>query len=256
MRIIAPSPLLAPFVRELMVVEVREAVTRLHLPEPGLVLGIRYRGGASLFEGGGERRLPDRTLTGMRDTARRMRTSTDGGVVLVRFRPGGAARFFAEPLNEIFGATLALDELVRRPALDRLQGQVVDAANDAERAAALEAFLTARLRPTPPDPVVDAAVRALEESHGALPISTLARRLAVSQDPLEKRFRRAVGATPKQLAKLLRVRHALATWRPGVSLTRLAVDAGYFDQSHFSREVRAVTGQPPGQLLRTARVDS
>ena len=72
--------------------------------------------------------------------------------MLARFRPGGAARFFAEPLNEIFGATLALDELVRRPDLEQLQGQVVDAANDAERAAALEAFLTARLRPTPPDP--------------------------------------------------------------------------------------------------------
>ena len=136
-----------------MVVEARDAVTRLRLPETGLVLGIRYRGAACLLEtGGGERRLPDRSLAGMTDTARRMRTSADGGVVLARFRPGGAARFFAEPLNEIFGTTVALDELVRRRDLERVQGQVADAANDAERAAALEAFLTARLRPLPPDP--------------------------------------------------------------------------------------------------------
>lgn len=35
----------------------------------------------------------------------------------------------------------------------------------------------------------------------------------------------------------------------GASLTRLSAEAGYFDQSHFIREFRAVTGEAPGRFF-------
>jgi methylphosphotriester-DNA--protein-cysteine methyltransferase len=100
--------------------------------------------------------------------------------------------------------------------------------------------------------VVAAAVRAIVEARGALRIRELARRLAISQDPLEKRFRRAVGMSPKQLARLVRIRHAIAAYRPGMSLARLAIAAGFYDQAHFHRELRAVTGEAPGRFLPAA----
>ncbi|HVY40671.1 MAG TPA: helix-turn-helix domain-containing protein [Polyangia bacterium] len=250
MRILAPSAWLAPFVREVMVVETTEAVTRVRLPEPGLVLGVRYRGSARLLDGAAAR-LPDLTLTGMTAVARRMHTAAASGVILVRFRPAGAARFFAQPLHELFGTTASLVDLLPRRDAARLQAQVVEAANDRARAAVLESFLAARLRPEEPDPIVGAAVDAITGAGGVLPISVLARRLAISRDPLEKRFRRAVGTSPKQFASLVRLHRAIDGYRPGASLTQLALEAGYFDQAHFSRALRAVTGQPPGQFLRT-----
>ena len=73
--------------------------------------------------------------------------------------------------------------------------------------------------------------------------------LDLAQDSLEKRFRRAVGATPKQLATLLRLRGALRGYAPGASLTELALAAGYYDQSHFIRNVRAATGDAPRRFL-------
>jgi AraC-like DNA-binding protein len=249
MRIFAPSPQLAPFVRELMIVETADAVTRLRLPEPGLVLGIRYRGSASLLDGA-TARLPDLTLTGMTDTARRMHTAADSGVILARFRPGGAARFFAQPLHELFGTTAPLGDLLPPRAAARLQSQVVDAADDRARVAVLESFLAGQLRAGGTDPIVSAALDAITAAEGTLSIRALARRLAISQDPLEKRFRRAVGTSPKQFASLLRLRRAIDGYRPGASLTQLALDAGYFDQSHFSRALRAATGQSPGRFLR------
>ena len=42
MKVYPPSAALAPFVREFMVVDVQDETTRLRLPEPGLVLGVRY----------------------------------------------------------------------------------------------------------------------------------------------------------------------------------------------------------------------
>jgi DNA-directed RNA polymerase specialized sigma24 family protein len=50
-----------------------------------------------------------------------------------------------------------------------------------------------------------------------------------------------VGASSKQLATILRLRRAIQASRQGESLTRLSIDAGYFDQPHFVREFRSYT---------------
>jgi hypothetical protein len=75
MTTIAPSPALASLVRSFTIVETDAEVTRTLLPETGALLGIRYGGAAALIEHGKVTVLPDVTLTGMRNTVRRMRTS-------------------------------------------------------------------------------------------------------------------------------------------------------------------------------------
>ncbi|RKH09456.1 AraC family transcriptional regulator [Corallococcus sp. CA053C] len=242
---------LAPFVKAFTLVEAHEETTRTLIPEPGLVLGIRYSGSATQLEGDAEWLLPGHTLTGMRTSARRMRTSAGGGTVLVTFREAGAAKFFAEPLHELFGQTMSLADLIPRTELDRVASQVAEARDDAHRIAIVEQFLGARLRAHEPDRIVAAAVEAIQKARGSVRMGALARQLHLSQDAFEKRFRAGVGSTPKQLASLVRVRHAIAAYRPGSSLSRLALDAGYFDQSHFIREFRAVTGEAPRRFFHT-----
>ncbi len=250
MRVVAPSARLAPLVRAFMLVEVNAELTHLRLPEPGLVLAVRYGGAATVVAEGATMSLPDVMLSGMTTTARLMRTTAGGRVALAMFRPGGASAFFPQPLQELFGRSVMLDDLLPRADVQRLQTRVAAARDDRGRIAAIEDLLLSRASPSALDPVVAAAVSELEETRGALRIGALVDRLAISQDRLEKRFRRAVGATPKQLASLLRLRHALDSWRPGASLAELAQRAGYFDQSHFTREVQAMTGEPPGRFLR------
>jgi len=256
---VAPSPRLAPFVRRFAIVEADAEATRALLPEHGLVLGVRFAGSASLVEGGRATRLADTVLTGIVGAARQMQTAAGSGIVLAMFRETGAARFFAEPLHELFGRSVALDQLVPRAALAGLHDRIAGAPDHTRRIAIFEQFLAARLRPEPPDPVADAAVRAIRESRGAIRIAALAGELGITQDPLEKRFRRTVGTSPKHLASLVRLSGVVDAQRraqrgarggdPGWS--RLAVEAGYFDQSHFIREFRAITGAPPGEFFRT-----
>jgi AraC-like DNA-binding protein len=257
----APAPPLRRFVRDLLVVEAPAEVTRLRLPEPGLVLGVRYRGAAELVEPAGAGvgpaaggvRLPDASLAGLSDTARWMRTCAGGGVVLARFLPGGAARFFAEPLHELFGATAPLDAVIPAAESARVQAEMLEARDVRARIDTLERFLRRRAPAAPPDPLVEAGLAAITGARGAVRIAALARRLAISQDPFEKRFRRAVGASPKQFASLIRVRHAIASYRPGMPMAALAAEAGYHDESHFSRALRAMTGLPPARFFRGAR---
>lgn len=250
MRVFAPSPRLAPFVRAFEVIETQDEMTHTLLPGTGLSVGFRYGGYARLLEGDASLPVPDSVISGLRATARRMNTSAGGGMVLAKFHEGGAAQFFDVPLHELFGSTLALEQLVPHADVDRVSSRIAVEKEDAQRIAAFETFLLARLRPAAPDALVLAAVRAVHATFGAVRIGALASQLHISQDALEKRFRRVVGTSPKRLASIVRIRHALQAYRPGMSLSLLSLEAGYYDQSHFIRELRAITGEAPQRFLR------
>lgn len=91
-------------------------------------------------------------------------------------------------------------------------------------------------------------------AHLEQPIDVLAASVGLSRDRFEKRFRQAVGLSPRQYAALVRLRGALLQAPSAGDLGALAAEAGYFDQSHFIREVRAATGVPPRRLLDDAEL--
>jgi AraC-like DNA-binding protein len=251
MTLVEPSAPLARYVRRFTLVEADEETTRVLVPEPGVVLGFRYAGHARLLEPGGSTRLPDFVVTGLRPSARRICTSAGGGIVVAIFREAGAAAFLDLPWHELFGASVGLDAFVRGSELSRLGQELAAAAEARARVSVVERFLLARLRPQAPDRLVRAAVEALRGSGGSLRVSELARELGIGVDRLEKRFRQAVGASPKQLGSLYRLLRAIELHRSGLSLTQSALEAGYADQSHFIRGFRAAMGEPPRRFLES-----
>jgi AraC-like DNA-binding protein len=152
------------------------------------------------------------------------------------------------------GRSVALDEAAPRPDVARGLAGVAAAAGPAARVAALEAFLLGLRagRAHAPDPVAAAAADAIRRAHGLVRVADLARAAGLGRGRLEERFRRAVGAPPKRIAALVRLRRALALHRAGATLTRAAAAAGYADQSHLVRAFRACAGEPPRRFLRTA----
>ncbi|HMV70392.1 MAG TPA: helix-turn-helix domain-containing protein, partial [Myxococcota bacterium] len=56
-----------------------------------------------------------------------------------------------------------------------------------------------------------------------------------------------VGLSPKVIARITRFQAALRSLMrdPGVSLADVALEAGYFDQAHFIRDFRRMTGGVP-----------
>lgn len=250
----APGAALAPFVRGFEIVETQdEAVTRTLLPDTTVVLGFRYAGAATLLDDDASsgRVLPDAVVTGLRVSVRRMHTAAHSGIVLAKFRAAGAASFFTGPLHHLFGTMRALSELMDAADVAAASRRIAGATTHAERLTIVEQFLLARQRPFEPDPIVSGALRAIGAAAGAIRVGMLARDLQVSEDTLEKRFRRIVGASPKQFATLVRLRRAVDLSRESDSLTTLALDAGYYDQSHFIRDFRAITGDAPGHFFGT-----
>jgi AraC-like DNA-binding protein len=248
MTTVAPSRALAGLVRTFTVVETDAEVTRTLLPETGALLGVRFQGAAALIEHGQATVLPDVTLTGMRNTVRRMRTSADGGVIVTSFHEDGAGVLFGVPMHLLFNEVIGADHFASAEDLGELRAAVAVAKDIPSRVCALEQFLLARKPSRRRDLTVLAAVRAMRAARGAISIRSLAVGLGLSQDRLEKRFRQAIGTSPKQYCSILRLRYVLGGSQTR-SLVELAMEAGYYDQSHFVREFRAVTGEPPRKFF-------
>ena len=247
---IPPSPALTGIVRRFTIVETAEEATCTLIPEAGFLLGFRYRGSSALLHGDCATPVANYSVTGMRDHARYMSTAAGSGALVVNFREGGAGILLRVPLDRLFTATVDLSEFISLEEIEQLSRDMESAHDDAARVAVVETLLLMRLRTPFSNAMVMAAIRAMRAARGAIVVRSMAKALGVSQDRLEKQFRRFVGATPKQYCSILRFRNALASANPQTRFTDIAVEAGYYDQSHFIREFRSVTGMTPRQFFR------
>jgi AraC-like DNA-binding protein len=82
-------------------------------------------------------------------------------------------------------------------------------------------------------------------------IGTLAAHLAISTSQLRRRCLYTVGVSPKALQRTLRFQGFLALAQAGATpgMAGLAIDVGYADQAHLSRECLRLTGVSPSDLL-------
>jgi AraC-like DNA-binding protein len=71
-------------------------------------------------------------------------------------------------------------------------------------------------------------------------------------------FRNQVGVSPKAYARVLRFNRAVALLkgsRPGRTLADVAIECGYYDQSHFNRDFMALAGCSPSVYLAEVQDD-
>ena len=96
----------------------------------------------------------------------------------------------------------------------------------------------------------EAMLQQFESMRGAADITE---QLGVSPYHFSRIFHKAVGVPPSVFLRQLRVAKARALITNGEALADVAVDAGFFDQAHMTREFKSVFGFPPGTLARKVR---
>jgi AraC-like DNA-binding protein len=176
-------------------------------------------------------------------------------VLNVTFKPGGAYPFLSLPLAELHNEFVSLDAIWGRFA-GEVRERLYDCLTIASRFALMERLLLARLCDVPAGlSSVQYAVAEIAQRHGALSIRSLSDDTSISQKHLITLFRRMVGTTPKELARLYRFHHALRVidLAQPVDWTRVAHECLYYDQSHFNRDFEAFTGHNPGDYLQLRR---
>ena len=158
-----------------------------------------------------------------------------------RFRPGAGGAALGLPLSELRDLRVGLDELDPARA-ERRPGDLAPA-EALKRIAEI-----ARTAPAPDAAIAEAARRLADP---ATRVETLADDIGLSERQLRRRCHVAAGYGPKTLQRVLRFRRFLAS--ADGDLARAALDAGYADQSHLTRECTRLAGQPPAALLAAWR---
>jgi len=176
-------------------------------------------------------------------------------IVGVRLRPGVAASWLGAPMDEARNASLPLAAFWGARARG-VHDAVASAAPGRRLGRLVEAVAARRAHLDAPDALVERAVGRILGASVDVPVGRLARDLEVSERHLLRRFRARVGYGPKTLERIVRLQRLLRLSRTGTGdpdLAALALDAGYADQAHMSREVRDLSGLSPAALLGRRR---
>nr|WP_241835326.1 helix-turn-helix domain-containing protein [Pseudofrankia asymbiotica] len=184
-------------------------------------------------------------LLGPLTTAMYREIPAGGTVVGVRLRPGVLGGLVGMSADELVDQDIAGIDIWRD--VSRLTDLVGEAATPRAALAQLQSFVGRSAGEL--DPLVNEAVRNLMPWHSS-GTAALPGLLSISERQLRRRCRAAVGVGPKELHRILRLRGFVARVQAsialrgasGVDLARWAVETGYHDQAHLSRECRRLLG--------------
>ncbi|CAN7741289.1 helix-turn-helix domain-containing protein [Duganella sp. LjRoot269] len=198
---------------------------------------------------------------GMMTSAIQVASSGPVRTVAVRFKPGAAGVFLALPLHVLTDQRADIDQLWGRSEADRLaDGLWTGELSDHQRIKLIEKQLLQRLAErgadggAGADALVRRALSALDASGGGLRIEDLAARMGVSRQHMAAQFRERVGLSPKLYARICRFRRATSALKAAAApdWAQLALDCGYFDQSHLIHEFQEFSGSAPERFLLAA----
>lgn len=158
------------------------------------------------------------------------------------FLPGGFAPWLRHRADDFFQQSVSLDALwSTRQLVDRLREQ----STPALKFATLDHLLTERLRGRCAErkPIVKAALADLRHNT----VRGTARHLEISERRLHQLISEDAGLSPKLWGRIHRFQIAVKALHRGADThwKQLALDCGYYDQSHFANDFRAFSGIDP-----------
>lgn len=158
-------------------------------------------------------------------------------VIGIRFRTAGARALLGIPLDAMRDSVIPLD------AVDRpLSRALLAAARSSTPFEALAQAIGARTTGRP----CNGSEHAVRLLAGGSRIAAVAGTVGVSVRTLERRVANDTGLPPKVLQRMIRFRRFYGLCQAGgITGSRAAHLAGYYDQSHAERDFRAFAGTAP-----------
>src|SRR4051794_14909546 len=172
------------------------------------------------------------------DTTAQVGCSAPGSrMFALRFGAGTGPGVLGVPASELVDRQVPLDALWPAASVRPLS-------EAADPLAALVA--AARRRWVEPDPSVVGLFRL---ARAGRPVASIAAQCGLSSRQLQRRSNAAYGYGPKVLERIFRMQRAVWLARRGSPFASVSAEAGYADQAHLAREVRAMAGVPLGVLI-------
>jgi len=176
----------------------------------------------------------------------------------IRFKPASASFFLPLPLSELKDQTVPVSELNVKN-YSAIYSKVYKANTISQKTLIIENWLCHIFEPKNHNRhAIDRALAYLEKHNGMKKILSLSQYLDLDKRKLERLFQHHVGLSPKEYSRNLRIAKARCFIKQSGnnSLTNIAYDLGYYDQSHFINQFKKVEGMTPREyVIKTLNKD-
>ncbi|WP_416672698.1 helix-turn-helix domain-containing protein [Egbenema bharatensis] len=172
--------------------------------------------------------------------------------IAIALPPWVAYRLFQGAATEFVQEVVALEDIW--DDADRLVEQLSEQSSWTQRFALVDRLLKEKLFASQHlvRPEIRWAWNQLEAQGGCILIRQLARTIGWSNRYFARQFQEQTGVTPKAAARQMRFAQAYRLLRTSNNhtLSEIALDCGYSDQSHFTREFHAFCGCAPNTFQK------
>jgi AraC-like DNA-binding protein len=249
---IPPPRALADFVKCFWVLE-SDAPGYVHrsMAEVNCEMVFHYKGKFDeLFDNGKIESSFTSGVQGPSDKIRRFSIKQCFGIFGVYFYPYAMPLLFKVSAAELTNQMIDIKTLFGNTGSE-LEEKIMQAASTKDRVQILINFLEPRLAPLAPSKrSIFNAVNHIVASDGNVRINELADAYALSERQFERKFKSCAGLSPKLFSRIVRFHSTMQHYgAQDKSLTQIAHDCGYYDQSHFIHEFKQFSGHHPKEYF-------
>lgn len=168
----------------------------------------------------------------------------------IKFRPGAFYPFYRKPISGFTDKTLTLEEVFGIPSLP-LEEEVFSMDSEEELVRFAEKFLYERLPEE--DKTVETINRIIEEisnKREIIKVEDIVEFSGLNKRTLQRMFQQYVGVGPKWVINRYRMFEILDRVSERTDWADLALELGYFDQSHFIKDFKRMVGLSPEEYSK------
>jgi AraC-like DNA-binding protein len=200
-------------------------------------------------EGRPDRRMSPALVVGARSVYEIVDSSDMADLIGIVFAPGGFVHFASDAAHLFSNQSVALCDIWGSRA-GTLRDRLREVSSPQARLQYLEQFLCARFadklvrHASSRSAEIDFALRHFESAPNIASVRETARQIGWSERRFSQVFREQVGLAPKVWCRIQRFQRVVRQLHTGddICWAELALDCGYYDQSHFANEFRAFSG--------------
>ncbi|MCG2589682.1 helix-turn-helix transcriptional regulator [Rhodohalobacter sulfatireducens] len=174
-----------------------------------------------------------------------------GKVVGVKFRPGAFYPFYQKPVSGFTDAKLEFTDVFDED-IKIIESQILGHKKNQHMIEEAENFLINYL-PERDSKIenINNILDIVKDDPSILKVDDLTDRFMISKRTLQRLFKNYVGVSPKWVIQRYRLHEAAEKMASGFTdnWPQIAMDLGYFDQSHFIKDFRKIVGRTPKDYL-------
>ncbi len=250
-QVIAPSALLAPYVKQYWFVRIANVAQSIQRLVPFGCVTLSFHRGDSAYSSLDGKYMPLSHLHGMAIDYTDLVFSGCVDFVSVVFQPAGAQVFFGMPVSELSHSYVSLD-MLGDSKLRELERKLHDREDNEACVHTIEQFLLRRLYhfDNYENKQVYSVMHAIHS--GETDVNRLAETACLGYKQFKRVFTGHTGVNPKDFLRIVRFQkvHHLLQQHAGMTISQLACECGYYDKSHLVKELREFSGFTPIELLR------